>query len=191
MDPSLHDILASYNDRSPLDQAYTIPASWYVDERVAELERQNVFGRTWQVVARADQLQQPGQYVTSDLAGEPLVIVRGGDRQLRAFYNVCRHHAAAVVTEAQGTASVLRCPYHGWSYGLDGSLKGAPEFEGVCSFDRAQNGLLPVPVETWEQFVFVNLDPKASPLAAFLGGMMQRVAPLSARSISLSAGRTV
>ena len=77
---SLHDILASYNDRSPLDQAYTIPASWYVDARVAELERQNVFGRTWQVVARVDQLQQPGQYVTGDLAGEPLVIVRGNDR---------------------------------------------------------------------------------------------------------------
>ena len=125
MDPSLHDILASYNDRSPLDQAYTIPASWYVDARVAQLEGQNVFGRTWQVVARADQLQQPGQYVTSDLAGEPLVIVRSNDHQLRAFYNVCRHHAAAVVIEEQGTASILRCPYHGWSYGLDGSLKGA------------------------------------------------------------------
>jgi choline monooxygenase len=76
-------------------------------------------------VARADQLQQPGQYVTSDLAGEPLVIVRSNDHQLRAFYNVCRHHAAAVVIEEQGTASILRCPYHGWSYGLDGSLKGA------------------------------------------------------------------
>ena len=183
MDPSLHDILASYNDRSPLDQAYTIPASWYVDARVAQLEGQNVFGRTWQVVARADQLQQPGQYVTSDLAGEPLVIVRSNDHQLRAFYNVCRHHAAAVVIEEQGTASILRCPYHGWSYGLDGSLKGAPEFEGVCSFDRAQNGLLPVRVETWEQFVFVNLDPKASPLADFLGRLVQRVAPLDLGSV--------
>ena len=101
------------------------------------------------------------------------------DNQLRAFYNVCRHHAAAVVTEEQGTASILRCPYHGWSYGLDGSLKGAPEFEGVCGFDRAQNGLVPVRVETWEQFVFVNLDPKASPLADFLGGLVQRVAPLN------------
>ena len=95
MDSSLHGILASYNDRSPLEQAYTLPASWYVDARVAELECQNVFGRTWQVVARVDQVQQPGQYVTSNLAGEPLVIVRGGDQQLRAFYNVCRHHAAA------------------------------------------------------------------------------------------------
>lgn len=94
MDISLYDILTSYNDRNPLELAYTIPALWYVDARVAELERKNVFGRTWQVVARVDQVQQPGQYVTSDLAGEPLVIVRDSGRQLRAFYNVCRHHAA-------------------------------------------------------------------------------------------------
>src|ERR1035437_8157468 len=99
MDFSLHDILTSYNDRSPLDQTYTIPASWHVDGRAAEPERQNVFVRTWQMVARADQVEHPGQYVTTDLAGEPLVIVRGNDQQLRAFYNVCRHHAAAVVTE--------------------------------------------------------------------------------------------
>ena len=179
MDSSLHDILAAYDDQAPLEQACTIPASWYVDERIAELERQNVFGRTWQVVAGVDQLVRPGEFVTAELSGEPLVIVRGSDGQLRAFYNVCRHHAAAVVTEEHGTASIFRCPYHGWSYGLDGSLKGAPEFEGVCGFDRSHNGLVPVRVETWEQFVFVNLDPKAGPLADFLGRLVQRVRPLN------------
>jgi choline monooxygenase len=176
---SLHDILASYDDRAPLDHAYTIPSSWYVDERLAELERQNVFGRTWQAVARTEQVARPGDFVTTELAGEPLVIVRGSDGELRAFYNVCRHHAAAVVTEVQGTASIFRCPYHGWSYGLDGALKGAPEFEGVCSFDRSQNGLLPLQVATWEQFVFVCLDPNAPPLADFLGRLASRVAPLN------------
>ena len=179
MDSSLDEVLSSYNDRVPLNEAYTIPASWYVDERLAELERQNVFGRTWQVVARADQLARPGEYVTTELAGEPLVVVRGADNQFRGFYNVCRHHAAAVVTDEHGTANIFRCPYHGWSYGLDGSLKGAPEFEGVCGFDRAKNGLLPVQVEAWEQFVFVNLDAKATPLAAFLGGLAHRIAPLN------------
>jgi len=175
---SLHDIIASYNDRNPIEQAFTIPSAWYTDERIAELERQAVFGGTWQVVARADQLQQPGQFVTAELAGEPLLVVRGADKELRAFYNVCRHHAAAVATEAQGTASILRCPYHGWSYGLDGSLKGAPEFEGVCGFDRAQNGLVSVRAETWEQFVFVNLDANAGLLKDFLGGLVKRVTPL-------------
>ncbi len=179
MNSSLHDILAAYDDEAPLEQAYTIPAAWYVDDRIAGLEATNVFGRTWQVVARVDQLARPGEFVTTELAGEPLVVVHGRDGQLRAFYNVCRHHAAAVVTEEQGTASIFRCPYHGWSYGLDGSLKGAPEFEGVCGFDRSQNGLVPVRVETWEQFVFVNLDPSAASLADFLGGLVQRVAPLN------------
>jgi len=179
----LHEILLSYNDESPLAEASTIPAAWYVDERIAHLERQHVFGGTWQVVARVDQLQRPGQFVTTQLAGEPLVIMRSADGNLRAFYNVCRHHAAAVVTEAEGNAAIFRCPYHGWSYGLDGGLKGAPEFEGVCGFDRAQNGLVPVQCEAWEQFVFVNLDPNAAPLAGFLGGLVARVAPLNLASV--------
>ena len=102
--PSLHDIVAFYNDQDPLEHASTIPAAWYVDEGITALERQAVFGATWQVVARVDQLRLPGQFVTTEIAGEPLVVVRGGDNQLRAFYNVCRHHAAAVVTEEQGTA---------------------------------------------------------------------------------------
>ncbi len=180
---SLHDILASYNDQEPLDQASTIPAAWYVDERIAKLERRVVFGGTWQVVARLDQLRQPGRFVTVELAGEPLLVVRGADQELRAFYNVCRHHAAAVMTEAQGQANILRCPYHGWSYGLDGSLKGAPEFEGVCGFDGSQNGLAPVRVETWEQFVFVNLDAKVAPLKDFLGDLVKRVARLNLGSL--------
>ena len=176
---SLNDILAAYDDGAPLNEAWTIPASWYTDARIAELERQNVFGRAWQAVARSDQLQKPGQYVSAEVAGEPLIVVRGADEQLRAFYNVCRHHASPVMTHEQGTATILRCPYHGWSYGLDGSLKGAPEFEGVCGFDRSKNGLMPVRVEAWEQFVFVNLDPEAAPLGEFLGRLIPRVAPLN------------
>jgi len=190
MQSSLQDILGSYNDQSPLCEAYTVPASWYVDERIAELERRYVFGGTWQVVAGVDQLRQPGQFVTRELAGEPIVVVCGNDGALRAFYNVCRHHAAAVVTESEGSASIFRCPYHGWSYGLDGSLKGAPEFDGVCSFDRAQNGLVPVQVAAWEHFVFVNLDPKASSLETFLGRLVQRVEPLMLSQVKFFERRT-
>jgi len=175
---SIEQILSSYNDHAPLAEASTIPASWYVDARIAELERLNVFSRTWQLVARTDQLRQPGDFVTARLAGEPVVIVRGDDRVLRAFFNVCRHHAAAVVTQACGHSSILQCPYHGWKYGLDGSLKGMPEFDGVKDFERSDNGLVPIRVETWECFVFVNLDPQAPPLCEFLGGLISRVAPL-------------
>ncbi len=97
---------------------------------------------------------------------------------MRAFYNVCRHHAAAVVTEVQGCAKQFRCPYHGWTYGIDGALKGMVEFDGVCNFDRAKNGLVPVRVDTWENSVFVNLDGRAAPLRDFLGIVPEVVAPL-------------
>ena len=178
MPASVDHILASYDDHAPLSQASTIPAAWYTDPRIAELERLSVFSKTWQLVARTDQVRVAGQFVSTIVAGEPIVVVRGNDGILRAFYNVCRHHAAAVVTQACGQASILHCPYHGWNYGLDGSLKGMPEFEGVENFDRAQNGLVPIRVETWECFVFINLDVSAAPLTEFLGGLVRRAAPL-------------
>jgi len=130
------------------------------------------------VVGRTDQVREKRNFFTADLAGEPIVVARGEDGQLRAFYNVCRHHAAAVVTEAEGCAKQFRCPYHGWTYGNDGVLKGMVEFEGVCNFDRAKNGLVPVKVDTWENFVFVNLDGRAAALRDFLGAVPGFVAPL-------------
>lgn len=179
MEASLEQILASYDDRASLSEAYTIPASWYVDSRVAELERLNVFNKTWQLVAHVDQVRNPGDFVTAQLAGEPIMVVRGNDGVLRGFYNVCRHHAAAVVTQTCGQAAILQCPYHGWKYGLDGKLKGTPEFDGVEKFDREANGLVAIRVDTWECFVFVNLDPDGSALQTFLGGLAKRMAPLN------------
>jgi choline monooxygenase len=121
--------------------------------------------------------------VTAEIAGEPVLAVRGQDGVLRAFYNVCRHHAAAVATSPCGHTQLFRCPYHGWNYGLDGSLKGMPEFAGVCNFEQAANGLVPVAVEEWEQFVLVNLAGneagKPEPLMAFLGeDLVEQVAGL-------------
>src|SRR5256885_11155887 len=175
---SVQEILSRYNDSAPLPEASTIPAPWYVDDRIAELEAQEVFSKTWQMVGRIEQVEKPGQFVTATVAGEPIVVVRGQDGVLRGFFNVCRHHAAAVVLEKCGQATLLHCPYHGWNYGLDGSLKGMPGFDGGKCFERNQNGLLPVKAETWEKFVFVNLDPHAAPLQKFLGGLVKRVAPL-------------
>jgi choline monooxygenase len=176
--PSVHDILNLYNPSDPLERAFTIPAPWYRDPRIEELERASVFSATWQVVGRLDQVCEKGQFFTAEVAGEPIVVVRGDDAQLRAFYNVCRHHAAAVVPEAEGCAKQFRCPYHGWTYGIDGTLKGMVEFDGVCNFARADNGLVPIRVDVWENFVFVNLDGRAAPLHTFLGAVPDIVAPL-------------
>jgi choline monooxygenase len=186
----VREILARYDDHAPLAEASTIPAPWYVDQRIAELERLTVFSNSWQVVGRVEQVRLPGQFVTATVAGEPIVTVRGAEGQLRAFYNVCRHHAAKVVTEPCGSASILHCPYHGWNYGLDGSLKGMPEFDGVKNFERRDNGLVPVKVDTWEAFVFVNLDPQAEPLSDFLGGLVRRCEPLGLSRLHYFDGRT-
>jgi len=175
MSDSLSGLLALYDEAAPLEYAYTIPAAWYVDERIERLERDQVFGNNWIAVGRVDQAAEAGQFFTFDLAGEPLIVVRGADHQLRAFYNVCRHHAAAVATAPCGVAQHLRCPYHGWTYGLDGSLKGTPEFTGVCNFDREANGLVPVQVAAWENFIFVNLNPEAAPLESQLDDLPQRI----------------
>jgi choline monooxygenase len=175
---TVRDILNLYNPTLPLEHASTIPAPWYFDKRIEQLERESVFAANWQMVGRLDQVRECGQFFTLDLTGEPLLVVRGEDAHLRGFYNVCRHHAAAVVSEAAGCAKQFRCPYHGWTYGNDGTLKGMVEFEGVCNFDRKDNGLRPVRVDTWENFVLVNLDGKAAPLNEFLGKVPSLVAPL-------------
>src|SRR5208283_4187565 len=167
MPTSIEQILLSYDDHAPLSQASTIPASWYFDPRIAELERLNVFSKSWQLVARTEQVKAPGHFVATTVAGEP-----------------------AVVTQPCGQAALLHCPYHGWNYGLDGCLKGMPEFEGVENFDRSQNGLVPIRVETWECFVFINLDNDADPLTDFLGGLVQRVAPLGISELHYFDRRT-
>jgi choline monooxygenase len=179
MNLPIAEVLDLYNAKAPLEEAWTLPAAWYQDERIEDLERERVLGRNWIAVGRADQVAAQGQFFTVELAGEPLVVVRGSDGELRAFYNVCRHHAAAVANVPCGVAQHLRCPYHGWTYGLDGSLKGAPEFAGVCNFDRSQNGLIPVRVAAWERFVFVTLEENTPALETFLGDLPARVAPLS------------
>ncbi|MFY9572166.1 MAG: aromatic ring-hydroxylating dioxygenase subunit alpha [Blastocatellia bacterium] len=169
MDSSLKKIIDSYNPHAPLTDAWTIPAPWYIDPRISELERSAVFARTWQMVGRADQVREPGQYITHDLAGEPIVVVRGSDRILRGFFNVCRHHAASVMTEPEGSTLNLRCPYHGWTYTLEGELKGTPDFGGVCNFDRSSSGLVPIETAQWEAWIFVKLERHGPTLEQFLG----------------------
>ena len=166
---SVRDLVDSYDATLPLEEAWTIPASWYVDPRLAELERRTVFSGSWQMVGRAEQVASAGQFVSAEIAGEPVVVVRGNDGELRGFSNVCRHHGAAVVTETEGRTHLLRCPYHGWTYSLDGALKGTPDFAGVCRFEKKDHGLAPLAAGIWENWVFVRLDPDGPSLSEYLG----------------------
>jgi choline monooxygenase len=169
MNSRLKEIVDHYDPKLPLDHASTIPSSWYTNKDFYELELKTVFSRSWQLAARSDQVSEPGFYVTSDIAGEPVVIVRGNDHVLRGFFNVCRHHAAAVMTEPEGKAAQLRCPYHGWTYSLEGELKGTPDFSSVCNFDRASNGLVPLEIAEWENWIFAKLDQRPMSFIDFLG----------------------
>ena len=183
------ELISEYDDTAFLEDAFTIPASWYTNPEMLELELQAVFGRTWQAIGRTGQVASPGDYITAQVGNEPVLAVHGADGSLGAFFNVCRHHAAAVAVEPCGRAQSFRCPYHGWTYGLDGRLKGAPEFNEVRNFDRTKNGLVPIRVDTWEQFVFVALDAGTQSLREFLGGFAEVVAPLKLGNLNFYTRR--
>jgi choline monooxygenase len=169
MAPTIKEIVKSYNPNAQLAEASTPPASWYIDPRIFDLENRTVFSRSWQMVERAERVREPGQYITCEMAGEPILVVRGTDQLLRGFFNVCRHHAAAIMTEPEGRTQNLRCPYHGWTYNLEGALIVTPEFAGVCNFDRSENGLIPIEIAAWEGWIFVKLDRGGPSLEEFLG----------------------
>lgn len=170
MAASIRKIIGNYNPDVSLAEASTPPASWYRDPRILELERSAVFANAWQMVSRPYQeVRGPGDYIAREIAGEPILVVRGKDGILRGFFNVCRHHAAAVLTRAEGKTQNLRCPYHGWTYNLEGALILTPEFGGVANFDRSANGLVPIPLEVWKNWLFVKLRAGDPSLEDFLG----------------------
>ena len=159
----------------PLSRASTLPKRYYLEPSVLEVEKDRVFGRTWQLVARYEELQRIGDFVPVTVLDEPIVITHGLDGELRAFYNVCRHRAGQVAW-TRGNRKSLQCRYHGWTYGLDGCLRAAPEMEDTEDFAKEDFGLLPVRVDRWGPFVFVNLDASAPALADVMGAIPGEVA---------------
>lgn len=166
--------LAYYSFEEQLARAATLPSDWYTSLDVLKLEKQRVFGRSWQLVGRADQVARPGDYFTASIADEPIIVARAADEKLRAFSNVCRHRAGPVAA-GSGNRRAFQCGYHGWSYSLEGRLLGTPEFDGVECFSREANCLPEFRVETAGALVFVNLDPDSAPLGETLEDMSSLV----------------
>src|SRR5215831_17712097 len=183
MQQNLQDTLHQFDPDRSLDRAETIPSSWYFDKDVCELERRVLFGETWQVVGRADQVAEPGSFFTAELAGEPILVVRDEAGVLRAFYNVCRHRAARVVAEPEGQLKKLRCRYHGWTYDLAGRLRGTPEFDGVEDFRKEEQGLPTMAVDTYGPFVFVHQGTPKQTLAEFLAPFPEKMQALSVEAM--------
>ncbi len=180
MTETLREELTAFDPELPLERARTIPAAWYHDPEVYALEKRRVFGDTWQLVGRLDQIAEPGTFFTADVAGEPILVVRDTEGVARAFFNVCRHRAAQVINEPQGKVTRLRCRYHGWTYDLAGRLRGTPEFDGVEEFRKEEQGLPEVLLDTWGPLVWVYLGDraKAPRLADFLAPLPERAAGL-------------
>jgi choline monooxygenase len=152
----------------------TIPWSWYVDPAVLQVEQERIFRRFWQYVGRTEEIPEPGSYHTTRAGNVPVLLVRDREGVLRAFVNVCRHRGS-IVCKGSGKRETLQCPYHAWTYGLDGRLVAAPRADREGGLDE-DLGLVPLQLETWGPFVFVNADPYAPPLADFLEDVPDQIA---------------
>jgi choline monooxygenase len=170
-------------------RAWTLPSHLYTDPAAFAAEKEGIFARSWQVVGHCDQVADAGDYFTTELVDEPLLIVRGGDGKLRGFYNVCRHRAGPPA-EGGGSRKLFRCGYHGWTYGLDGSLLSATEIEGVEGFRPEDFALAPVRVEEWFSLIFVNLDREARPLRESLGELPKQAEKFHFAGMKLFERRT-
>jgi len=175
-------------------RAWTLPSYLYTDPATFAAEKEKIFARSWQVVGHRDQVANAGDYFTTELVGEPLLIVRGADGKLRGFYNVCRHRAGPPA-EGCGSRKLFRCGYHGWTYGLDGTLISATEIEGMEGFRPEDFALKPVRAEEWFGFIFVNLNPvnldaQARPLRDSLGELPTQAEKFDFAGMKLFERRT-
>ena len=172
--------LARFLERSEYEAARTeppegfpkfpdLPLGRYTDPEFYELERQHLWRKTWLYAAHESELVGPGAYKLCDIAGAPVLLVRGEDDVVRAFYNSCRHRGAPVVRETCGVARMLTCQYHSWTYDLRGELARVPDERDFVGLSRDERALPPVRCEAWGGWYFVNLDHDAEPLLDFLG----------------------
>jgi len=178
MHPSSLDLFdpARYaNVRKPLLDAEGLPADCYTDPRFLERELKTVFASSWLMAGRADRIPKRGDYFTLDYAGANLVVIRDLNQQVRVYANACRHRGARLVS-GEGNCRAFVCPYHSWTYALDGQLKGCVGMEETRNFDPAAYGLTEIRSELWGSFVFVNLDGAAPPLMDWLGELPERLA---------------
>jgi glycine betaine catabolism A len=181
----------------------TLPSSWYRTAEVFALEKERIFCRDWICVAREEELAAPGDHRVLDVLGESLILVRNRERQLRAFYNTCRHRGTRLCREQTGPGNAaqtalpggiaggrITCPYHQWSYDLDGRLLAAPHLSAESGFDKTLFSLYPAGLECWGGFVFLNLTPaKAVTLERQFGPMPARIARYPLRELRI--GHTI
>jgi len=162
--------------RRPLLDAETLPVWCYTSDAFYRREVERIWHKAWNFIGAADRLRAPGDYFTITFAGVPIIVLRDKEGELRAFANSCRHRGSALL-EGEGHCRLIVCPYHSWSYHLDGALAGAPEMQQTHDFAPEDNALIPLALGSWGGFLFINFDPDAAPLADYLGDLPDKVAP--------------
>jgi glycine betaine catabolism A len=166
--------------RQPVDRARLLPPHVFHDPVVFDYEQRAWFAKTWLCVARAEDVAEPGSYVLTSLPNESAIVVRGRDGALHALSNVCRHRGSTILDQPSGRVVRLQCPYHAWTYDLDGALLRAPHTDEIIGFDQAEQGLQRLPIRTWQGFIFVSFDQDSGPLETHLSGLpmlVERHAP--------------
>ena len=177
-DPALSAIAElRANVAVPFERAHAMPKSVYTSPEFAEAEQRHIVAQEWLCAGRADALAKPGDYLTMNIAGEPVIILRDREGQLRGMSNVCRHRMSTLL-EGRGNVRSIVCPYHAWTYNLDGSLRGAPAMARNEDFCRDDVKLPPVRVEDWQGWIMVTLNPEAPPVAERLAGVDRLVGHL-------------
>ncbi|RXZ42050.1 aromatic ring-hydroxylating oxygenase subunit alpha [Crenobacter cavernae] len=151
--------------------AWTIPASYYTQDSVFDTEKEKIFADSWICVAHRSELAEANDYVTREVIGESIVVVRGRDGVLRGFYNVCPHRGHQLLEGSGKAKNVITCPYHAWTFKLDGELAHARNCDNVANFDKDKASLVPVKVEEYAGFVFINMNPEAGSVEDQLPGM--------------------
>ena len=162
-----------------------IPVGRYTRDDFFQLEIRHLWPKTWLLVGIADELPTAGSYRSYTLNGAPVVVVRGKDNAIRAFYNVCQHRGATLVTATSGTVNTFNCRYHCWSYRLDGALEFVPDEHDFAGLDRSKKSLRPLRCELWGNLIFICFDPAARPLADHLGGLVDALSDVPLDKVRL------
>jgi choline monooxygenase len=154
--------------RLPLAEASHVPGDYYTSQRAYDIERERIFLRDWLAVARVEEVEKPGDFISLRVVDEPFIVARNSDGELNAFMNRCAHRGVRVTDREHGNAQEFTCPYHGWLYGLDGRLIGAPYMDQAVGFDKSSCRLKPLPLHIWGGWIFVSLDYEPTAFAEWI-----------------------
>ncbi|MFI5236771.1 MAG: aromatic ring-hydroxylating dioxygenase subunit alpha [Ignavibacteriales bacterium] len=162
----------------PIENADTIPASWYTSKEIYDFEISHLINSEWQYVGNFSQIPSIGDYFLFEISGKPILVVRSDDKTIKAFYNVCRHRGGPLALE-NGSCKLFQCKYHGWTYKLDGSLHKTPQFGPVENFNKDEFGLVPVNLDIWENLIFTMINNPSVNIQKIMSGVKDRIQPIN------------